>query len=123
MKKSLKKQMDEILDASLKNVKVTTEQAARIVAGQSVAALRVVSPVSPKKAGAYAAGWKMSRIGSTGFAIEGYRVQNDTHAQLTHLLENGHARVNGGRVRAIPHIKLVEEKGIQTFEKLIKSRI
>lgn len=120
MKKSLQKQMEEILDASLKNVEVTTDQAARIVAGQSVAALRVVSP---KKTGKYAAGWNMSRIGETGFEIQGWRVQNDTYASLTHLLENGHAKVNGGRVSAKVHIRPVEEKGIATFERMIKSRI
>lgn len=112
--------MNEILDASFKNVEVTTEQAARVVAGQSVAALRAVSP---RKTGAYASGWKMSRIGKTGFNIEGYRVQNDSHAQLTHLLENGHAKVNGGRVAARIHIKPVEERGIATFMKMIKSGI
>lgn len=120
MKQSLKKQMDAILDASLKHVKVTTDQAARVVAGQSVAALRVVSP---KKTGAYASGWKMSRIGTTGFSIEGYRVQNDGHAQLTHLLEKGHAKVNGGRVRATPHIRPVEEAGIRTFMAMIKAKV
>lgn len=118
MKKSVKKQMDEILDASLKNVEVTTDQAARIVAGQSTAALRVTSP---KKTGAYARGWTMERIKDP--LREGYRVKNSTEYQLTHLLEKGHAKVNGGRVRAIPHIRPVEEKGIQTFLEMIKSRI
>lgn len=123
MKKSVKKQMDEILDASLKNVKTTTDQAARIVAGQSVAALRAVSP---KKTGAYSQGWTMEGIrgGSGGvLSFNGYRVKNETEYRLTHLLENGHAKVNGGRVRAIPHIRPVEEKGIQTFLEMIKSRI
>ena len=115
--------MDEILDACLKNVQVTTDQAARVCAGQSVAALRVVSP---KKTGAYASGWTMEAIrkGKGGaFSINGYRVKNETNYQLTHLLEKGHAKVNGGRTRAIPHIKPVEERGIQTFMKMIKSGI
>ena len=127
MKKSLEKQMNEILDASLKNVQVTTDQAARIAARQSVAALRVVSP---KKTGAYAADWMMEAIRGRGgsrqigaFSINGYRVRNAHHYQLTHLLEYGHGKVNGGRTKKFEHIKPVEERGIQTFSKMIKQGI
>ncbi|MBR2587515.1 HK97 gp10 family phage protein [Candidatus Saccharibacteria bacterium] len=122
MKKSLKKQMDAILDASLKNVKVTTDQAARVCASQSTAALRAVSPRRPG-GGDYARGWTMERIRGGLAGSEGWRVKNEDHYELTHLLENGHAKVNGGRVRARVHISPVEQKGIATFLQLIKSRI
>lgn len=110
--------MNEILDASLKNVEVTTDQAARTVAAQSTAALRAVSP---HKTGEYSRGWKMEhfQIG----ADVGYRVKNEDHYELTHLLEKGHAKVNGGRVSAKIHIRPVEEKGISTFMQMIRSRI
>lgn len=45
------------------------------------------------------------------------------HYRLAHLLEHGHAKVNGGRVEAIPHIKPVEEEASKEFLKELKEAI
>ena len=37
------------------------------------------------------------------------------YSGLPHLLENGHAKQNGARTRAFPHIEKNEEKALQAF--------
>ena len=43
--------------------------------------------------------------------------------RLTHLLENGHAKVNGGRTQAYPHIKYGEEIAKRELPEKIKEAI
>ena len=63
--------------------------------------------------GAYRKGWRAKK--EDGIWI----VHNATDYQLTHLLEKGHAKANGGRTRAFPHIKEIEQEIIEEFEKEI----
>ncbi len=71
--------------------------------------VKILKVTSPKGTGDYAKGWRVSQIGTKQV------VHNKTNYQLTHLLENGHAKVNGGRVAARVHIRPAEEKAIADF--------
>lgn len=70
---------------------------------------------SPKHSGKYAGGWSKDET-KTATRSKSAVVWNKKHYQLTHLLEHGHAKVNGGRVSARPHIGAAEQKAIKSFE-------
>lgn len=83
--------------------------------------VKQLKATSPKKSGEYAKGWAQKES-VKGRNVSKRVVYNKDHYQLTHLLENGHAKVNGGRVRAIPHIRPAEELAIKNLEdKIIES--
>ena len=69
-----------------------------------------------RKPGAYAKSWtsRVTTESSTGATAIVY---SPAHYRLTHLLENGHAKRNGGRTRAFPHIAAAAEKGVEQLER------
>ena len=77
---------------------------------------------SPKRTGKYAKGWtvKKDRKNKNYYTV---KVWNKTDYQLTHLLEFGHATRNGSRTKPIPHIRPVEEKYKQVYERELKEKI
>lgn len=74
---------------------------------ESKEGVKRLKKTSPKERGDYAKGWKM-RKKETRFGLE-VTLYNSTHGWLVHLLENGHAKRNGGRVAAEPHVKPVQD--------------
>ncbi|WP_075313549.1 HK97 gp10 family phage protein [Bacillus wiedmannii] len=68
---------------------------------------------SPKKTGGYRKGWRKKKEGNSV-------VVHNIKGQLTHLLENGHAKAGGGRVPAQVHIRPVEEYVINELPRRIE---
>ena len=67
--------------------------------------------------GVYADGWT-SKFETGRLSAQG-TIYNKDVPGLPHLLENGHAKRNGGRVPGRAHIAPVEEKLIKEFEKAV----
>lgn len=72
---------------------------------------------SPEKTGSYQKGWRVKKEKRSN------KIHNKTDYQLTHLLEKGHAKRNGGRVAPKVHIRPNEERAVKEFEKRIKGAI
>lgn len=77
---------------------------------------------SPRRTGDYAKDWT-TKTGYEDRRTKRKTVYNKSHYQLTHLLEFGHAKRNGGRVDAQSHIKAAEQKAAQQFEEALKGEI
>ena len=74
---------------------------------------------SPELTGSYRKGWRNTVVfeGVNDIRIE---VHNKTDYQLTHLLEDGHAKVNGGRVEGKPHIGPAAQHAEEKLLKKVK---
>ena len=69
----------------------------------------------PKRTGKYKKSWAVKTTKEDANSIE-LTVHSRNRYQLAHLLEFGHAKRGGGRVRAIPHIAPAEEVGVKELE-------
>lgn len=78
---------------------------------------KTLRQTSPKRTGRYAKGWATKKL------PDGAVVVYNKRYQITHLLEKGHVKRGGGRVRAIPHIRPVEQQMIKEYEARVKAAI
>ena len=96
-------------------VEQESEEIAEKVAEEAVSTLKTTSPQGRRSR--YAKGWRKKKDG------KGYIIFNATDAGLTHLVEKGHAKRNGGRTKAQNHIQNAEETAITEFETKIERAI
>jgi hypothetical protein len=70
--------------------------------------LQETKALARKRTGEYAKGFGITK--EDGYGTTKRIVWNKKHYRRVHLLEFGHAKVNGGRVPAYPHLRPAYEK-------------
>lgn len=113
---NLAKELGVIIDQEGMRIRGATEDVVRKVSAKTVVNLK---NNSPKRTGAYAKDWTF-KVKKEAYLFIG-AVFNQKHYRLTHLLNNGHAKRNGGRVEGDGHItKAQEEAGEQLINELTR---
>lgn len=130
---STKVKVDGLADAIIKEMEkmkdVTVdalEEAVKETSTEALKDLKLANPAGSGKYGSWAAynkGWKMQYSKKSNALQKSAVIYNATHYRLTHLLENGHAKQNGGRTRSFPHILPVAEKCEKLIEEKLKKGI
>lgn len=119
---AIKKALEDYSEEVGQGVRKAAEKTAR----EAVQKLKATSPRSDdgNADGSYASGWtsKKVRTAAKGDIVD-ITIHNRTKPGLTHLLEKGHALVNGERSRKFVHIKPVEEEAIKKFEERVEEVI
>lgn len=117
--KALGKELGEYFDSITEDVKTAVRETAE-------ECVEEVKQKSPKRkgpsGGAYRKSWTMTEAYNRHGSIR-FVVHNKKHYRLTHLLENGHAKKNGGRVDGIPHIAPAEKNAERNLIKRIEVAI
>lgn len=115
----LAKELEKGINEYSQEVADEIKKATDVVAEEAVRELKSTSPVLT---GSYAKGWAKKNAYESKSSKRN-TVYNKTDYQLTHLLEKGHVGRDGRRVRAIEHIRPVEEKAMTEFQERVKGAI
>lgn len=108
-----------MLEAYTDEVTEAVKAECETVADECLKEIRAASPV---KTGKYKKSWK-KKVEYEGKEDIRIRVYNAKYPGLTHLLEKEHAKVNGGRVAAIPHIEPAEQHAAEKLVNKVKVKI
>ena len=106
------KQLDEYAE-------LTTEGMKKAVNDTGKTVKKEIQANAPVKSSKYAKSWTVKKTDESSTKLE-VTVHSKNRYQLAHLLEHGHAKRNGGRTSAQPHIAPAEEKAERRLEEDIK---
>ena len=107
--------LEEYANLTSRNVKSAVRKSAKAVKEQ-------INSSAPVLTGRYAKSWQTKTTAESSNMLQ-QTVYSPNRYMLAHLLEKGHAKRGGGRVRAIPHIAPAEEMGEEMLESLIEKAV
>lgn len=112
--------LSQVIQQELKQYhQLTNEQIKATVKIVAQETKNKIQSTAPKKSGKYSKSWSVKTIQENSNSMH-VVVHSRNKYQLTHLLEFGHAKRNGGRTKAIPHIAQAEQEAIVSFENKVK---
>lgn len=119
-------QIDQLADTVMRELEnyaeTTTDGVKAAVKKAANTVKKEISATAPVRTGKYAKSWATKTTGENSHALE-ITVHSRNRYQLAHLLEHGHAKRNGGRVAARPHIAAAEQHGVEELEREIERSI
>ncbi len=112
----------EVMQGLSEYAELTDKAMKKAVRKTATAVKNEISANAPKKSGRYRKSWTAKKTKEKSHTLE-MTVHSKDRYQIAHLLEHGHAKRNGGRVAAIPHIAPAEEHGEEMLESLIEEAL
>ena len=106
---------DAINDMLTEYKNMASDELKKAVKSAGKTVKKEINNSAPVRTGIYAKSWT-SRVTQESATDIQVTVYSPKRYMLAHLLENGHAKRGGGRVRAIPHIQPAEDKGAEQLE-------
>lgn len=118
--------IDDLADAVAAELHAYSQEVAddlkESVESTAAACVAELRATSPEATGSYKKGWRKKKAYESHDDIR-VEVYNATDYQLTHLLEDGHANVDGGRTPALPHIGPAAENAARKLEQNVKVKV
>ena len=105
MAEAIAQSMEEYADLSNEVMKRSVAQVSRSVK-------KDIQANAPVRTGKYKKSWAAKKVQENANSLTMVIHSRDRY-QIAHLLEHGHARRNGDRVAAIPHIAPAEQRGAE----------
>ena len=104
--------LQEYADLATEDLKAAVKKAGKEAKDQ-------VQAGAPVRTGKYKKSWATKNTKETSNSLE-VTVYSKDRYQIAHLLEFGHAKRGGGRVKAIPHIASAESKAAEMLEREVE---
>ncbi len=116
-------QMAEAIQEELMKYRdLAADQTKKAVKKAGKTVKKEINDSAPVRTGRYAKSWATKVTAEDSQSIE-LVVYSPSRYMLAHLLEHGHAKRGGGRVRAIPHIAPAEELGMEQLQNDIEKAL